>query len=365
MAGSDGTACENRHLDRSAWASLRAGAVIPAHPLALDSKRKLDEKRQVALSRYYCDAGAGGLAVGVHTTQFAIHDPRVGLLRPVLHLAIRTMREHETRHGVRLVRVAGICGPLDQALREAQLALESGYDLGLLSLGALRDAAESELVQHCRAVARVIPLFGFYLQSAVGGRPLGYSFWRNFLEIERVCAIKVAPFDRYQTLDVIRALADSGRAGEVVLYTGNDDSIVADLLAEYRLACPRGTANLRFAGGLLGHWAVWTKRAVELLDRVKLCRQERGHRVLELLSLGAEITDANAALFDAQNGFAGCIAGIHEVLRRQGLLAGRWCLNPQEDLSPGQMNEIDRVCRNYPHLSDDEFVAGNLDRWLT
>jgi hypothetical protein len=364
MESSDRAGSGGPRLDPLVRASLRAGAVIPAHPLALDSRRRLDERRQVALSRYYCDAGAGGLAVGVHATQFEIHDPKVGLLEPVLHLAIRTMREHETRFAVRLVRVAGICGPVDQALREVQLARELGYDLGLLSLGALRDSTESELIQHCRLVAEAIPLFGFYLQTAVGGRPLSYSFWREFLEIEQVCAIKVAPFNRYQTLEVVRALADSGRCDEVALYTGNDDCIIADLLAEYRLPSPGGAVTIRFAGGLLGHWAVWTQRAVELLDRVKTCRRERGNGTVELLEVAAGITDANAAFFDARNGFAGCIAGIHEVLRRQGLLAGRWCLNPHEDLSPGQMEEIDRVCRDYPHLNDDEFVARNLDRWL-
>jgi len=303
--------------------------------------------------------------VGVHTTQFGIHDPKVGLLEPVLSLAVRTMREHETRCGVRLVRVAGICGSLDQALPEARLACELGYDLGLLSLGAMKNSADSDLIHHCREVARVIPLFGFYLQSAVGGRPLDYTFWRAFLEIEQVYAIKVAPFNRYHTLDVVRALADSGRVGEVALYTGNDDAIVSDLLSEYRLARTEATATIRFAGGLLGHWAVWTKRAVELLERIKSCRRERGTGALELWNLGTAITDANAAFFDARNGFAGCIAGIHEVLRRQGLLAGRWCLDPDEDLSPGQMEEIDRICRCYPYLSDDEFVASHLDRWLT
>jgi hypothetical protein len=364
MDGTEKEVAGGKGLNPLVRSGLREGAVIPAHPLALDSGRRLDEKRQVALTRYYCDAGAGGLAVGVHTTQFGIHDPKVGLLEPVLGLAVRTMREHESRRGVRLIRVAGICGSLDQALREARLARESGYDLGLLSLGALKDGADRDLIDHCLEVARVIPLFGFYLQSAVGGRPLSYSFWRAFLEIEQVCAIKVAPFNRYQTLDVVRALADSGRVEQVALYTGNDDSIVADLLAEYREARPEGAVTVRFAGGLLGHWAVWTKRAVELLERVKSCRAERGAGALELLNLGIGITDTNAAFFDARNGFAGCIAGIHEVLRRQGLLAGRWCLNPEEDLSSGQMEEIDRVCRTYPHLSDDDFVARNLDRWL-
>ncbi len=344
-------------------AGLKDGVVIPAHPLALDAGRRLDERRQLALSRYYCEAGAGGLAVGVHTTQFSIRDPMVGLLEPVLRLALEAMRDYEAQHGKRLIRVAGVCGSTAQALKEADLARNLGYDLGLLSLGAMRGAADDELISHCRRVAEVIPLFGFYLQPAAGGRPLGYRFWRTFLEIENVIAVKVAPFDRYRTLDVARALADCGR--EVSLYTGNDDSIVFDLLAEYSFPRPGGAVRVRFAGGLLGQWAVWTCRAVELLERVKKCRAEGGRGAYELLRSAAEITDANAAFFDARNGFKGCIAGIHEVLRRQGLFAGRWCLDPAEDLSPGQMDEIDRVYLCYPHLNDDEFVADNLSRWLS
>jgi dihydrodipicolinate synthase/N-acetylneuraminate lyase len=343
--------------------SLKKGIVIPAHPLALDAKRRLDERRQIALSRYYCEAGAGGLAVGVHTTQFAIRDHGVGLLEPVLRLAACAMKDHEQHSGRRLVRIAGICGNTPQAMREAALARELGYDLGLLSLGALRDASEADLVLHCRAVAETIPLFGFYLQPAVGGRQLTYSFWRKFLEIEQVAAIKVAPFNRYQTLEVVRALADSGRRDEVSLYTGNDDSIVMDLLSEYPPARTGAEPPIRFAGGLLGHWAVWTLRAVELLERVRACR-DTGRGFAELLQCAAETTDTNSALFDVRNSFAGCIAGIHEVLRRQGLLAGRWCLDPCEDLSPGQMEEIDRVCGSYPHLNDDDFVARNIHRWL-
>ena len=364
MDGSETIARRTREVNPAVYAGLRAGIVIPAHPLALDANRRLDERRQVALSRYYCDAGAGGLAVGVHTTQFAIRDPKVGLLEPVLRLAIEVMHDHDQRHGKRLVRVAGVCGSAPQALREAALAWEIGYDLGLLGLGALREDSEAGLIDHCRHVAEVIPLFGFYLQPAVGGRPLSYSFWRKFLEIENVRAVKVAPFNRYQSLDVARALADSGRWDEVPLYTGNDDSIVFDLLADYRFSRPGGETMVRFAGGLLGHWAVWTKRAVELLESVQACRRAGGGGSHKLLGRAAEITDANAALFDARNAFAGCIPGIHEILRRQGLLAGRWCIDPLEDLSPGQMDEIERVCGSYPHLNDDEFVACNLDRWL-
>jgi dihydrodipicolinate synthase/N-acetylneuraminate lyase len=350
-------------IDAMLRASLFDGLVIPAHPLALDAGRKLNERRQRALTRYYCDARAGGVAVGVHTTQFAIRDPRVGLFEPVLRLAMETVREWERHNGNRLVKVAGICGATEQATREAAFAKEIGYDVGLLSLAALREATVAELIGHCRRVAEIIPLFGFYLQPAVGGRLLDYRFWREFFEIENVAAVKVAPFNRYQTLDVARALADSGRHHEVALYTGNDDNIVVDLLTEFRIgAGSGGHVSIHFAGGLLGHWAVWTKRAVELLAEIKAARASGN--ALDALARSAEITDANAALFDARNNFAGCIAGLHEILRRQGLLAGRWCLDPREDLSPGQMEEIDRVCAGYAHLNDDEFVRQNLDRWM-
>lgn len=344
--------------------ALQNGLVIPAHPLALNAKRQLDEPRQRALTRYYCEAGAGGIAVGVHTTQFSIRDPRVGLFKPVLELAIETVRECEGRLGRRLVRVAGVCGRTEQALAEAELTRQLGYEAGLLSLGALRDASTPDLLRHCQAVSEVMPLFGFYLQPTVGGRELDYDFWRRFLDIETVVAIKVAPFNRYQTLDVTRALADSGRQSEVALYTGNDDNIVADLLTEFRFGASGGSIQVGFAGGLLGHWAVWTKRAVELLEEVKICRAQGGEKALALLARSAEVTDSNAALFDTAHHFAGCIAGLHEILRRQGFLQGRWCLDPNEDLSPGQLEEIDRVCRDYPHLTDDEFVAEHIDRWF-
>jgi dihydrodipicolinate synthase/N-acetylneuraminate lyase len=341
---------------------LRRGLVIPAHPLALDARRKLDERRQKALTRYYCAAGAGGVAVGVHTTQFAIRDPAVGLLKPVLALAMDVLGEHAAAGGTPLVAVAGVCGPTNQAVAEAELARGLGYHAGLLSLAALREASNEELLAHCRRVAEVFPLFGFYLQPAVGGRVLDQSFWQRFLEIDAVVAIKVAPFDRYRTLEVARALAASGRT-DVALYTGNDDSIVADLLTDF----PGPTADapaVRFAGGLLGQWAVWTREAVRTLEAVQACRRSGGAGALELLARGAELTDANAALFDAGHAFAGCIAGIHEILRRQGLLQGRFCLDPGEDLSPGQMEEIDRVLAAHPRLRDDDFVAENLDRWL-
>jgi dihydrodipicolinate synthase/N-acetylneuraminate lyase len=342
---------------------LQHGVVIPAHPLALNAARKLDERRQRALTRYYCDAGAGGIAVGVHTTQFAIRDARVGLLEPVLALASETIREREQKLGRRIAKIAGVCGTTAQAVREAELARRLGYDAGLLSLSALRTSTTSELVDHCRCISDVLPLFGFYLQPAVGGRVLDIPFWRRFLEIENVVAIKVAPFNRYRTLDVIRALAESGRQSDVALYTGNDDSIVADLLTEFRVRVKDRTICLRFSGGLLGHWAVWSQRAVELLKGIQDCRL-RPEKTADLLARSAEVTDSNAALFDARSDFAGCIAGLHEILRRQGFLEGRWLLDPDEDLSPGQVEEIDRVCASYPHLNDDAFVANHLDEWL-
>ena len=338
-------------LDPAIGSALRRGQVIPAHPLALTAERALDERRQRALTRYYAAAGAGGIAVGVHTTQFAIRE--VGLLRPVLELAAETARS-EAPH---VIRIAGVCGPTAQAVEEAELAADLGYHLGLLSLAALPRATDDQLLDHAREVGRVVPLFGFYLQPAVGGRVLGYDFWRRFAELPGVAAIKIAPFDRYRTLDVLRAVADSGRAGDIALYTGNDDHIVGDLTTEFRF----GETTVRMVGGLLGHWAVWARRATELLAEV---HGLEGAVPTGLLTRAAAITDSNAAIFDAAHGFRGCIAGIHEVLRRQGLLDGIWCLDPAEGLSAGQAAAIDRVCRAYPELGDDEFVAANLDAWL-
>ncbi|MBI5397205.1 MAG: dihydrodipicolinate synthase family protein [Verrucomicrobia bacterium] len=338
-------------MDNSDFRSLlHRGVVVPAHPLALNAQRRLDERRQRALTRYYLAAGAGGLAVGVHTTQFEIRDPKVGLFEPVLALAAEEMDRAQRP----LVRIAGICGATKQAMAEARTLHELGYHAGLLSLAALRDATEGELIAHCRTVAEIIPVVGFYLQPAVGGRVLPYPFWRRFAEIENVVAIKMAPFNRYQTQDVVRAVVEAGR-DDIALYTGNDDNIVLDLLTPFRFA----GRERRIVGGLLGHWAVWTKRAVELLDR---CHREAASP--ELLRLAVEVTDSNAAFFDAANNFRGCIAGLHEVLRRQGLLEGIWCLNPAETFGPGQREEIDRVYRAYPHLNDDEFVARHRDEWL-
>jgi dihydrodipicolinate synthase/N-acetylneuraminate lyase len=342
---------------------LRAGVVIPAHPLALTARRTLDEQRQRGLTRYYVDAGAGGVAVGVHTTQFAIRDSRYGLYRPVLELAAETIRaelDHAT--GRPFIKVAGLCGHTAQALSEAQVAAALGYDLGLLSLGDWQREDERELLAHCREVAEVLPLFGFYLQPAVGGRVLSYAFWREFAEIANVWAIKIAPFNRYQTIDVVRAVADAGR-DDIALYTGNDDSIILDLLTPFSVTL-RGAPGVRWIdGGLLGQWACWTRMAVTLLERVKVARMAAS---IDLRWLGeaAALTDANGAIFDVAHRFRGCIPGIHDVLRRQGLLEGTWCLDEHERLSPGQAEEIDRVYRKYPELNDDAFVAENLSRWL-
>ena len=344
--------------------SLQKGAAIPAHPLALNAERKLDERRQRALSRYYAAAGAGGLAVGVHTTQFAIRDPKIDLFRPVLELAAEEMNRADTRRDVPLIRVAGICGATEHACREAQLARELGYHAGLLSLAALSESNDQALFEHCRRVGEEIPLIGFYLQPAVGGRVLPYEFWRRFFEIENVVAVKIAPFNRYRTLDVVRAATQSGRT-DVALYTGNDDSIVTDLITPFRFSADGRNIERRIVGGLLGQWSVWTQRAVELLNACHKARKNDGSIPAELLRLGIEVTDANAAFFDAANAFKGAIAGLHEVLRRQGLLEGIWCLDPHETLGPGQMEEIERVYRAYPHLNDDEFVAEHRDEWLS
>lgn len=356
-------------LDTARWEALRRGLVIPAHPLALTADRRLDERHQRALSRYYLASRAGGLAVAVHTTQFAIREARYGLHRPVLELAAEVAREQSrpggSAAGRPIVLVAGVVGRTEQALAEVAMARELGYDAALLQLGALGDASDDELVAHCRRVAEVLPLFGFYLQPAVGGRRLGREFWRRFASIPNVVAVKVAPFDRYATLDVMLGVAASGRGREVALYTGNDDAIMADLLFRLETAdASGGQLALRFVGGLLGHWAVWTSQAAKTLARVHEAIDRGGPPPVDLLELAWRTTDANAALFDPGHRFAGCIPGIHEILRRQGLLAGRWTLDEGEDLSPGQMAEIDRVCAAYPELTDDDFVAAHLDEWL-
>ncbi len=343
---------------------FRSGMVIPAMPLALDAGRRLDERRQRAVLRYYIDAGAGGIAVGVHSTQFEIRLPEHALFEPLLALASRTIDDWSARNGRGVLKIAGVAGSAAQATGEAETARRNGYHAALVSLAALGGAPDEKLADHCRAVALVMPVIGFYLQPAVGGRLLSRRFWRLFCEIDGVIGVKVAPFNRYQTLDVVRAVCESGREGEVALYTGNDDSIVADLLTEFEVPVGGIRKRVRFAGGLLGQWGVWTRRAVELLERIHRLTASAQPVPQSLLTEGAAITDANAAIFDAANGFHGVIPGVHEVLRRQGLFAGRWCLDPALDLSPGQSEEIDRVCAAYPQLTDDEFVRTNLERWL-
>ena len=355
-------------MDRRVQTALREGTVIPAVPLALHENRTFDERRQRGLLRYYAAAGVGGIAVGVHTTQFAIRDSKHGLLEPVLRLAAAVCDELDRGlEGVRerpLLRVGGICGESAQAVAEAQLLAQLGYHLGLLNLGALKSASESELVAHCERVAEVLPVFGFYLNTAVGGRELPYGFWRSFAEIENVAAIKIACFDRYKTIDCVRAIAESGRE-DIALYTGNDDNIVLDLLTPFCFRAGGKWIERRIVGGLLGHWSVWTKRAVEQFAACRHAVRSGAGATLDLLRLANEVTDSNAAFFDPAHHFAGCIPGLHTVLANQGLLEGAWCLDPAEQLSPGQKDEIARVYASYPHLNDDQFVAENRERWLT
>jgi hypothetical protein len=347
-------------IDARILQTIKKGIAIPAHPLALTAERRLDERRQRALSRYYIAAGAGGLAVGVHTTQFTIRQPKIGLLEPVLRLAAEEMDRADPNRATPLVRIGGVCGETRQAVAEACMLRDLKYHAGLLSLGTVATLDDERLLAHCKEVAKILPLVGFYLQPAVGGRLLSYSFWRRFAEIENVVAIKIAPFNRYQTLDVVRAVAESAR--DIALYTGNDDNIVMDLLTPFSLDARAQVGSHRIVGGLLGHWSVWTKRAVELLDECHgLVEHSIPHSMLEK---AIQVTDSNAAFFDAANNFAGCIAGLHEVLRRQGLMDGIWCLDPNETLSPGQREEIDRVYAAYPGLNDDEFVREGRDAWL-
>lgn len=328
----------------------------------MTAERRLDERRQRALTRYYLAAGAGGLALGVHTTQFAIHDPTVGLYEPVLALAAETIDAMEREaHGRPIVRVAGIVGDTPQAVSEAALAVGLGFHIGLVDVRHTDGATDDRTIEHLRAVAEIIPVMGFYLQPAVGGRDLPYRFWRRAAELDRLVAVKIAPFDRYRTLQVVRAVADAGRRDEIALYTGNDDHILLDLLTGYRLS---DGPELHMVGGLLGQWAVWTKRATDLHAECRRLVTQGLPIPSGLLTLAAQLTDANGAIFDAAHRYAGCIPGIHEVLRRQGLLAGTWTLNPSDALSPGQSTQIDRVLSAYPDLRDDAFVAEHRDRWL-
>ncbi|WP_271749626.1 dihydrodipicolinate synthase family protein [Cohnella sp. JJ-181] len=342
-------------------AALMDGLVIPAHPLALDENRKLDERRQRALTRYYVASGAGGIAIGVHSTQFEIRDPEHDLYETVLRMAAEEVANAAPNRP--FIQVAGVCGPAEQALSETQTALSLGYDAVLLSMGGLVGLSEDEHLERARKVAAVMPVIGFYLQPSVGGRIFSYEFWRAFADIPNIVAIKMAPFNRYQTLDVARAVCDSSRRDEIALYTGNDDNIVADLFTTYRFTVDGRTVEKQVVGGLLGHWAVWTQKAVALLEEIKTARREPSI-AKEWLTRNVQVTDSNAAFFDPSHQFAGCIPGIHEVLRRQGLLQGTWCLNPHEELSPGQSEEIDRVYAQYPDLNDDAFVASHLEEWL-
>lgn len=352
-------------LDDAKRTKLRCGCVIPAHPLALDAQNKLDERRQRALTRYYLAAGAGGLAVGVHTTQFAIHDSEVGLYKPVLELAKETADSvGANHHSPCPIMIAGILGKTDQAVREAELAVELGYDIGLLSLTALKGASVADLVEHCRRVAEVIPIMGFYLQSTLSGMVLPRVFWDAFSRIPNVVGIKIAPFNRYQTLDVLEAVARSGRAEKIALYTGNDDNILVDLLTRHTFRFEQGEVSVQIVGGLLGQWACWTKRAVEHLETVRAIGEGGKPVPAEILTLASQLTLANKAIFDADHQFAGCIPGISYVLKRQGLLANVATLDPHERLSPGQAERIDEIVASYPHLTDDAFVAAHRDEWL-
>ena len=339
------------------------GTVIPALPLALNHHRGFDEKRQRALIRYYLDANAGGLAVAVHTTQFEIRLPGIDLFRPVLQLAGEEFDRYENTRGKPLMRIAGVVGKNKQATAEAKLARDLGFHAVLVSVAAFRNAGNKEILEHCSSIAKILPVVGFYLQPAVGGRILDVNFWREFARIDNVIAIKIAPFNRYHTFDVIRGVAESGRAGEIALYTGNDDNILLDLLSEYHIQAGKEIVKKRIVGGLLGHWAVWTKKAVDLLDDLQ--KGTLNSNISETMVLANQITDCNAAFFDVSNSFKGCISGIQEVLRKQGLLEGNWTLDKNQVLSPSQKNEIERVYKAYPHLNDDVFVAKNLNKWLS
>ncbi len=344
---------------QEARAHLLEGQVIPAMPLALEQDGTWSEKYQRALARYYVDAGAGGVAVGVHSTQFEIREPQHGLFEPVLKMCLEEI-DRWLGDSRPFIKVAGICGNTGQAVAEAELVKKIGYDAGLLSMSAMKEATLEEKISHCQEVADIIPVIGFYLQPTIGGCVYPYEFWRAFAEIENVVAIKMAPFDRYATIDVIRAVMDAGR-DDIALYTGNDDNIINDLLTPFEMGGRQG----QIVGGLLGQWAVWTERAVAMLGEIKQARQSAsGQFDAAWLTRNAQLTDANGVIFDAGNQFAGCIPGIMEILRRQGLVPSVRCLNPDEVLSPGQLEELDRIAAYYPELQDDGFVKENLDRWL-
>lgn len=337
---------------------FRSGTVIPAHVLALTEDLRIDERRQRALTRYYLDAGVGGLAVGVHTTQFGIR--AAGLYGDVLGLAADTARDWTDRP---LALIAGVTGDTAQAVGEAETATAAGYTAALLNVAAFKNRSETETLAHVREVAEVMPIVGFALLPEVGGFHLSRDFWAEFARIPQVIGIKMAPFNRYRTIDIVRGVVDARAEDRITLYTGNDDHIVADLLQPFAVPRDGETVTVRVRGGLLGHWSVWTKRAVEQFDRIRAL-PDGAPIPAELLALDTAVTDANAAIYDARNDLAGCIPGCHEVLRRQGLMAGTWCLNPDEKLSPGQLELIDALAHDYPELHDDAFVAAGLERWL-
>jgi dihydrodipicolinate synthase/N-acetylneuraminate lyase len=353
-----------KDIDPQVLANFRKGTVIPAQPLALNEKREFMPANQAALCRYYIDSGVGGIAVGVHSTQFEIRDPEIALFEPVLSQTSKFIDQWCEKNGQKILKVSGVCGKTEQAVYEANFAVENGYDACLLSMSAFANDTVEAMLDHVRAIAEIMPVIGFYLQPSVGGRILPYEFWYEFAKIDNVLGIKMAPFNRYQTFDVVRAVAEAGKENDITLYTGNDDNIIIDLISEYRIHTSNGLKSLRIKGGLLGHWCVWTKKAVELLEELHILIASGQAIPKEILSRNIEVTDSNAAFFDPAHSFAGCIPGIHEVLRRQGLLAGTWCLNPDEVLSPGQSDEITRVYEAYPHLNDDDFVKANLDKWF-
>ena len=350
----------DRHL--KALEILKLGTVIPATPLALDENRRFDEYSQRLLMKYYLNCGVGGIATAVHSTQFEIRDPEVNLFEPILKLVSDEIDAFENKTGRVIVKVAGVCGKTEQAVKEATLAKKYGYDAVLLSPGGLNSLSEDELVKRTKAVAEVMPVIGFYLQTAVGGRHFSFEYWQKICEIPNVVAIKAAPFNRYMSLDIARAAALSTRSDEITLYTGNDDNIVIDLLTTYRFDVNGKRYEKGFEGGLLGHWSVWTKRAVELFER---CKNEKTNGTIssEMLTLANAVTDSNAVLFDGANAFAGCIPGLHYVLKKQGLMKSLNCINPNEVLSPGQDTEIERIYAMYPNLVDDDFVKENIESW--
>lgn len=350
----------NRH--EIALNILKKGTVIPATPLALDENRNFDAETQRLLMKYYLNCGVGGIATAVHTTQFEIREPEIGLFEPILKIVSEEIDKFEKENNTVIVKVAGVCGKSEQAVKEAELAKKYGYDSVLLSPGGLNDMSEDYMVERTKAVAEIMPVIGFYLQTACGGRQFSYNYWERICEIPNVIAIKCASFNRYTTLDVVRAAALSERCDDITLYTGNDDNIVIDLLTKYKFGKDGKRVVKGFDGGLLGHWSVWTKKAVEIFEKVQK-EKNKASISPELLTLAAEVTDTNSAFFDTAHNFSGCIAGLHEILRRQGLMKNIYCLNPEETLSEGQLDELNRVCDMYPHLNDNDFIKENIEEW--